>query len=312
MAAPPALPHVGLRWHYRCREEEPIAFSNHAMREGACSPLARCEAHGPASAAMDRGGRTPRDEGGLWEARPNSPYNGDGMATEDPPLREQLVVQVLRADDPRACARELADTHRLPPAAVWQWSVEHARRRAAEHLTPAEVDGALRDEAGLRALLVVVEGDRTQAMANRLHELLRTMPVEPSVITTAFANLPDDGSLDHHLEALLFREACPVDLLEQFIERERSVTTIAHRAGPRHLLERVRRVYAFDEPVLTLLRDYYLAPDEPLDAALRFIDEVAPRFADAIEHNLAYWKGVPPERRDAVQARLDMLRSRGA
>lgn len=27
-------PHVGLRWHYRCREEELIAFSNHAMYEG--------------------------------------------------------------------------------------------------------------------------------------------------------------------------------------------------------------------------------------------------------------------------------------
>ncbi len=27
-------PHVGLQWHYRCREEELIAFSNHAMYEG--------------------------------------------------------------------------------------------------------------------------------------------------------------------------------------------------------------------------------------------------------------------------------------
>lgn len=27
-------PHAGLRWHYRCREEELIAFSNHAMYEG--------------------------------------------------------------------------------------------------------------------------------------------------------------------------------------------------------------------------------------------------------------------------------------
>ncbi|MCH9688644.1 MAG: hypothetical protein K0V04_44850 [Deltaproteobacteria bacterium] len=164
------------------------------------------------------------------------------MATEDPPLREHLVVQVLRADDPRACAREFADTHRLPPAAVWQWSIEHARRRAAEHLTPAEIDAALRDEAGLRALPVVVEGDRTLAMANRLHEQLRTMPVEPSAITTAFAHLPDDVSHDHHLEALLFRDASPVALLEQLIEHQRSVTTIAHRAGPRHLLERVSSV----------------------------------------------------------------------
>ncbi|MEM6295393.1 MAG: AAA domain-containing protein, partial [Myxococcota bacterium] len=27
-------PHAGLKWHYRCREEELIAFSNHAMYEG--------------------------------------------------------------------------------------------------------------------------------------------------------------------------------------------------------------------------------------------------------------------------------------
>ncbi len=233
------------------------------------------------------------------------------MVHDDPARREQLIGQVLAAEDPRACARRLALDHGLPPAAVWQWSIEHARKRAAEIVHPDEVEAVLRDQVRWNALREQVERDRTLAVANRLHELLRTMSVEPDTIRAAFAWLPVDGSHDHHLEVLLFSETCPVDLLEDFIAQGRSITAIAHRNGPRQILERVRAVYPFDEPVLTLLRWHYMPAEQPLDALLRFVDEVGPQFADAIEHNLRHWTELPSSRHAALRERLRALRLDG-
>ncbi|MCH9687399.1 MAG: DUF4011 domain-containing protein [Deltaproteobacteria bacterium] len=79
-------PHVGLRWHYRCREEELIAYSNHAMYEGGLLTIP--SVRGPAAPPALR-----------WIHVPDGAYDS-GLNRPEAERVVDLLDELLQRDKP--------------------------------------------------------------------------------------------------------------------------------------------------------------------------------------------------------------------
>jgi hypothetical protein len=120
------------------------------------------------------------------------------------------------------------------------------------------------DEEARRRLLGILEADRTLVARGLADEQLRRCPASPEDLRALFASLPEDWDHDWEFDALVARPEMPEDLLLDLLRQKRFMTMLAHRPGPRELLEGVlAEERNCSEAALTLLYAYYSREDVP-------------------------------------------------
>jgi hypothetical protein len=109
----------------------------------------------------------------------------------------------------------------------------------------------------------------------------------------------------HLLDALLFHPQMPDDLLLDLAHQRRWVTLLAHRSGPRTLLEYIAERYQYSEAITTLAVNYY-----PLESDETFVAFIAKYRTDALLYgNLKRSRKLSAEKRAIVQALSDELQN---
>ena len=189
--------------------------------------------------------------------------------------RKDLACEILEHGGSQLELREtdkrLAKERGLHYSAVWSWVLQEAEERADAMLSEESVRHALENEDARRSLTEAFARDGTLVLENRLHEMLRTIAVEPAQIRRLFDELPEDGSHDGYFSMLVFREECPEDLLFDLLREERCLGELQHRVGPRELLEEIVNRDPSDEAIAHLVLYHYSSEDVPLETLVAFV-----------------------------------------
>lgn len=185
--------------------------------------------------------------------------------------------RVLRAEDPRREGRALAQEIGVDFGVLWSWVLKEAEERARAALDPFPSLRELCDEETRRRFLEILEADRTLKARHLADQHFRRCPASPEDLRALFASLPGDRSQDWEFDTLVARPEMPEDLLLDLLRQKRFMGMLAHRSGPRELLEGVlAEERTCSEAALTLLYAYYSREDVPAADFERLLRESWP------------------------------------
>ena len=219
--------------------------------------------------------------------------------------RIALVEEVLAAADARKTAMRLAADHAVSYAALWQWSVEEAQRRALD-IGVEELRSGLSSHAAWLALLARCQSDPTGCALTRLEQLQLDAEVHEAELRYFWRFFPAERGDAATGEWILSRRDCPEDVLREALEAHRGLTRLAHRAGPKWLLEGLLSQCPHDEPALTLLRDYYATDDYSVGETLRFLRSLPQTHRDACQRAARRWPDFPEDKFVASQMDVEL------
>jgi|GEM_PF-1534926 len=230
---------------------------------------------------------------------------GDPLPRVSKKDREELVEKVLASEDARATARRLAADRDIPYAALWQWSVSEARRRALE-IGAETLRSALSSRGKWLALLARCKADSTGCGYARLEELQECADLGDAELRRFWDLFPADQGDAETAEWILSRRDCPDDILREAVEQSRGLTVLAHREGPKWLLEEVMPLYPFEEPALTLLADYYATDEYSVGDVLRFVRSLPHAHREACQRAVSRRTRFPEDKRVALRMEVEL------
>jgi hypothetical protein len=120
------------------------------------------------------------------------------------------------------------------------------------------------------ALLVAIKTAQDSELAGHYDWVAAHCQATPAQLRAVMAELDTpDQHYDRLIEELTLNLAMPDEILLHLAKQNRCVTPLAHRAGPRALLEYIARTSGDGEAITTLALDYYAA--DSLEAFTAFI-----------------------------------------
>jgi len=139
-------------------------------------------------------------------------------------------------------------------------------------------------------------------ITNRFADIAPCCHARPESLESLVHILLDLGSAGENLlDDLIFHPQMPDDILLELAHKGHCVTALAHRNGPRSLLEYIAKIYQESEAITTLALDYYALDSDEVFRA--FITKYRSDYM--LRWNLRRSQKLPAAKRDIACAIFD-------